>query len=103
MNGEPPEHDIWTIRYSDGFYRITQKGADVSLDVEDIETLQGANVQVWVNNDTSAQKWAISGNSRNGYQIQAKCSGYALDIFDGKIRDGVNIWQYHVNDGFAQE
>lgn len=103
MNGEPPEHDIWTIRYSDGFYRITQKGADVSLDVEDIETLQGANVQVWVNNDISAQKWAISGNSRNGYQIQAKCSGYALDIFDGKIRDGVNIWQYHVNNGFAQE
>lgn len=103
LSGEPPVFDIWTIKYSDGFYRITQKNADMSLDVYNADTLQETNVQIHGNNDSSAQKWAISGNSRNGYRIQAKCSGYSLDINGGTISNGTNIRQYASNDTGAQE
>ena len=100
---ELAEHDTWTITYSDGFYRIFQKGTDMALDVNNADTLQGANVKVFANNNSSAQKWAILGNGRNGYQIQAKCSGYALDINGGNIASGINVQQYHINNSAAQE
>ena len=103
LSGEPPVHDIWTITYNNGFYRISQKGTGVSLDVYGADTLQGQNVQAYGNNDSSAQKWAISRNNRNGYQIQAKCSGYALDIANGTIANGTNIEQYSCNGTSAQE
>ena len=102
-SGELAAFDTWTIRYSDGFYRISQNGADVSLDVNGADTLQGANVKVYANNDSSAQKWAISGNGRNGYRLQAKCSGYSLDVTDGNMANGSNIRQYSGNDTAAQE
>nr|WP_294662073.1 RICIN domain-containing protein [uncultured Blautia sp.] len=102
-SGDLGAFDTWTIRYSDGFYRISQNGADVSLDVNNADTLQGTNVKVYANNDSSAQKWAISRNGRNGYRLQAKCSGYSLDIAGGSISNGTNIWQYSGNDSAAQE
>ena len=75
----------------------------MALDVNNADTLQGANVKVFANNNSSAQKWAILGNGRNGYQIQAKCSGYALDINGGNIASGINVQQYHINNSAAQE
>ena len=102
-SGDIPVHDIWTITYRDGFYRIAQKGTNVSLDVYGADTLQGKNVQAYANNESSAQKWAVSGNGRNGYRIQAKCSGYSLDINGGNISNGVNVQQYASNDSSAQE
>ncbi|MDO5799514.1 MAG: RICIN domain-containing protein [Eubacteriales bacterium] len=101
-SGDLDTFDTWTIRYSDGFYRISQNGADVSLDVNNADTLQGANVKVHANNNSSAQKWAISRNGRNGYRLQAKCSGYSLDITDGNISNGTNVRQYSGNDTDAQ-
>ena len=103
FSGDLPAYDVWTIKYSDGFYRISQKDTDISLDVYNIETLQESNIQVWMNNDTSAQKWAISENGKNGYRLQAKCSGYSLDIAGGDISSGVNVRQYSGNDTAAQE
>ena len=103
FSGDLPSYDVWTIKYSDGFYRISQKDTDISLDVYNIETLQESNIQVWMNNDTSAQKWAISENGKNGYRLQAKCSGYSLDIAGGNISSGVNVRQYSGNDTAAQE
>ena len=101
-SGDLDTFDTWTIRYSDGFYRISQNGADVSLDVNNADTLQGANVKVYANNNSSAQKWAISRNGRNGYRLQAKCSGYSLDVTDGNISNGTNVRQYSGNDTDAQ-
>lgn len=102
LSGDPLAHDVWTITYRDGFYRISEKGAAVSLDVSGADTLQEKNVQAYENNDSSAQKWAISRNGRNGYRIQAKCSGYSLDIANGAISNGTNVWQYSGNDTAAQ-
>ena len=96
------DHDAWTLKYENGFYRITQYGKGMSLDVYNAETLDATNVQVWPNNDSSAQKWAISTNGRNGYRIQAKCSGYSLDVADGRFEKGTNIRQCVGNDTDAQ-
>ena len=95
--------DTWTIEYQDGFYRITQNGTGMALDVLEADTLQGKNVQVYGDNNSSAQKWAISENGRNGYRIQAKCSGYSLDVEEGTFVNGTNVWQYSANDTGAQD
>lgn len=101
-DGNIGDFDAWTIKYEDGFYRISQYGYARSLDVYWADTLQGQNVQVCDNNTSSAQKWAICRNERNFYRIQAKCSGYALDINGGTIAEGTNVQQWSVNDSNAQ-
>ena len=95
--------DCWHLSYSDGFYTITQIGTSISLDVTDGDTLRGKNIQVCEANGSSAQKWAISWNGRNGYTIQAKCSGYCLDVQDIKFEAGTNInqWENNGSDGQA--
>ena len=95
--------DCWHLSYSDGFYTITQIGTSMSLDVTDGDTLRGKNIQVCEANGSSAQKWAISWNGRNGYTIQAKCSGYCLDVQDIKFEAGTNInqWENNGSDGQA--
>ena len=94
--------DAWTIKYSDGFYRISQLGCDRSLDVNNASIKQGENVQVTSGNSSSAQKWAISLNPSQGYRLQAKCSGLSLDIEGGKLENGINVEQWSDNDSIAQ-
>ena len=98
--------DAWTLQYSDGFYRISQYGQSMSLDVNGGDTLCGKNVNAWQNNDSSAQKWAISAFWQNGeikgYRLQAKCSGYSLDINGGTIAEGTNVQQWENNDNDSQ-
>ena len=103
LKTELPAYDIWTVKYSNGFYTITQKGTNMALDVVSASKENGANVQVYTSNNSSAQKWAISSNGRNGYRIQAKCSGFSLDVKGGKTTTpGTNVQQYSNNDTDAQ-
>ena len=95
-------HDVWSITYSDGFYIIKQPGTDVALDVPYQSTLSGENVQVAKLNYCSAQQWAISRNGRNGYRLQAKCSGFSLDVSGGGAVSGTNVQQWQNNDSDAQ-
>ena len=90
--------DAWTIKYSNGYYRIAQYRQNVSLDVDDESTANGANVQVWYNNDTSAQQWQITGDASSGYRVKARCSGKNLDYQGGVLAQGTNVQQY-VEDG----
>lgn len=103
INDDTPDCDAWTIRYADGFYRISQKGYDRSLDVRNANMARGGNVVVAVNNDFSAQKWAISLNDGGGYRLQAKCSGLSLDITGGKLENGVNVEQWTAHNEAAQQ
>lgn len=82
------ESDIWTITYnsSDKFYTIKQKGTDMCLDVEGNGRAHNANVQVFPSSgDPDTHKWAISisAGDAKGYRIQAKCSGFYLDMKSG--------------------
>ena len=103
-SGDVSDSDAWTITYdSSGFYRVTQYGQAVSLEVSGSSTLKGENVQVWKNSATAkGQNWAISKNGNNGYRLEARCSGYSLDIKNGTIAKNSNVQQYADNSSNAQ-
>ena len=109
VSENPPVYDIWTITYnsSDKFYTIRQKGTNQCLDIYWADTKQGANVQVCISNNGSAQKWAITHNGSNGYRLQPQCSGagsnaMCLDVSGGSISSGTNIQQWMINNSNAQ-
>ena len=102
LENDPPSYDAWTLSYNDGFYTIKQKGTEMCLEVAGGDPLQGENVRVCESNGTAAQRWAISLNWNDGYRIQAKCSGYSLDIDSGIIEDKRNVQQWESNDSGAQ-
>ena len=94
--------DVWTITYnsSDKFYTIKQKGTDMCLDVEGNGKADDANVQVYPSSgDPDTHKWAISisANDAKGYRLQAKSSGYYLDMSNG-LGSGMNVRQHHDSD-----
>lgn len=98
-----PSCDIWTISYSNGFYKIKQKGGNLCLDVNGGYTLRGTNVQAWADNGSGAQKWAISKFSNGvGYRLQSQCSGYSLDVENGTMARNTNVRQWEGNDSNAQ-
>ena len=101
--GYLPAYEVWNLKYSGGFYTIRQRGTDMCLDVANADRKTGANLQMCQSNGSSAQKWAISrfGDGK-GYRLQAKCSGYSMDINGGSIVSGTNVQQWVGNDGNAQ-
>ncbi|MBQ9003084.1 MAG: RICIN domain-containing protein, partial [Eggerthellaceae bacterium] len=96
-----PGCDLWSVKYQDGFYTITQKGTGISLDVNGGSVNIDSNVQACFSNGTPAQRWAISKNG-DGYRLQAKCSGYSLDVEGGTVADGTNVQVHSSNDTAAQ-
>lgn len=104
-DGEPGEHDIWTITCgADGYYTIRQKNTGMCLDViedNDSKLLCGTGVQVWESTGASNQQWAIV-SCESGYILQARCSGFCLDIAGGTFDNDAKIRQYEINQSDAQ-
>lgn len=95
--------DVWKVTNNgNGYYRIAQYGQNVSLDVYNESNENGANVQVWTNNNWSAQQWAISGNKNAGYRMKAQCSGKYLEYRDSNLISGTNVQQWAYDDVPAQ-
>lgn len=101
-DGNIGDYDAWTVRYENGFYRISQRGQNVSLDVDNESSANGANVQVWINNDFSAQKWTITGSSSTGYRLKALCSNKSLEFENSILAGGTNVQQWADDDVPAQ-
>ena len=98
----PVSQDIWTIKYSDGFYSIKQKGAEIALDVWYESLYSGASIRAGTAHGKANQQWAISRNGSNGYRVQSKISGFAMDIAGGSARSGANILQRPVDNSPSQ-
>ena len=91
--GDLPLCDIWSVKYSKGYYEITQAGTSVALDVTGGGTQVRTNVQAYNSNGTDAQKWAIAKASTNdGYTVQAKCNDYYLTVQGGVAEAGTNVY-----------
>lgn len=91
--------DIFTVKYIDdgGFYTITQKGTDMSLDVENESFSEGANVQ-WIKYKAlECQQFSIKSEGNGWYQIRNRNSGYALDVANS------NVQQWYENHTDAQK
>lgn len=107
ISSVPPACDVWTLIYnsSDKFYTIKQKGTDMCLEIESEYTFHGAKARVHNNTNSSAQKWAIELNGKNGYRLRAKCSGdgtNAMGLTASSISNNAQIIQSTVNNSNAQ-
>ena len=97
-----------------GFYKITNKLSGKCLDSEgsnewlyNQSTGKRTNVQQWTDYNDSGQQWAVNeiaaGDQGMLYTFQARCSGYYIDIEEGKIESGTNISMWEGNGCAAQQ
>ena len=84
------------------FIRMAKNSSFV-LDVDSGSKANGANVQVYSNNDSTAQKWDLTRNTDGTYTICSAVSGKALDVTNGSAVSGANVQQYEKNGSKAQK
>ncbi|MBQ9865863.1 MAG: RICIN domain-containing protein [Lachnospiraceae bacterium] len=83
--------DAFTVTYLDnGFYKITQKGTNMALEVAGASMYQEANVQMGpYNSSNEAQMWDIEiapdidGRGTGWYALRARNNSFVLDIVGG--------------------
>lgn len=90
-----------------GFYRITNKKSGKCLDVVDGSVYmygtdgEPTNVRQCTDNGSAAQRWAIreidDGDKGLMYTLQARCSGFFLDLYYAKTESGANISMHMSN------
>lgn len=89
---------------ADGTYTIsTLLNSNYVLDVKDGHTNNGANIQLYENNDTAAQQFIVSHDSQGYVTFTNVKSGKVLDLSDAVVKDGGNIQQYKSNGTRAQK
>ncbi|MBS6396168.1 MAG: RICIN domain-containing protein [Clostridiales bacterium] len=72
------------------------------LDVSSGSSADGANVQLYQMNNSSAQRFKISYNGDGTYTLKAEHSGKVLDVANGSYVNGSNVRQYTSNHSAAQ-
>lgn len=104
MNSETgAANQVWYFqRQSDGSYKITNCLDGRALDVHNFGTTDGTNVAVCESNDSTAQRWFITGES-GAYFFRAACGDLVLDINGGSTEDGTNVQMWTRNDSTAQK
>lgn len=89
---------------ADGTYTIsTLLNSNYVLDVKDGHTNNGANIQLYENNDTEAQQFNVSHDSQGYVTFTNVKSGKVLDLSDAVVKNGGNIQQYKSNGTRAQK
>ncbi|MDO4747902.1 MAG: RICIN domain-containing protein [Eubacteriales bacterium] len=96
---------VWKfIRQADGSYKIiNMKDGKSALNIDGGKADSGANLQIYSDNDTKAQRFYIY-DAGNSYIIKAACSKVSvLDVEGGKSADSTNVRQYEYNGTTAQQ
>lgn len=89
---------------TDGTYTLTPACApNARLDVAGGSQANLANVQIYTDNGSNAQKWDIASLGNGYYKLTAKCSGRVLDAYYNNISSGQNIIQYPWDGGNYQQ
>jgi lipoprotein-anchoring transpeptidase ErfK/SrfK len=90
------------VSVKDGVYTIVSKLDDQKvLDISGGSMGSGANLQLYKNNGTNAQKFIIT-KTGGTYRVTSLNSGMTLDIAGGSIQSGTNVRQYFNNNTAAQ-
>ena len=89
----------------DGVYKIKSALSNNKyIDVSDGLYENGANVQLWTNDNVQQQKFQLTYNKKeNYYEIMSVNSGKVLDVQSNGKYDGANVWQYEGNSTDAQK
>lgn len=86
-----------------GYYRIQNANSNFSLDVAGASIENRANVQIYQNNTSCAQRWRVSKNADGSYRIQNACSNKSLDVNGGVGANGTNVQIWSNNESNAQK
>ena len=76
---------------------------DAVIDVVAGSSTDGANVQIYTNNGSGAQKWKITSDNDGAYTIRNVATGKSLDVEAGRIKNGTNVQSYSFNGSCAQK
>lgn len=89
---------------ADGVYKIgNAQNSNYVLDIASGSKNNGANVQLYLSNGSTAQSFTVS-HDTNGYVTFTNVnSGRALDVSDGKVANYSNIQQYNSNGTKSQK
>lgn len=88
----------------DGEYIIrTKLDSNIVLDLTGASSENGANIQIYAENGSSAQKWEVAENSDGTYTIKNMVSKKVLDVVAGGIYDTTNVQSYTENGTCAQK
>lgn len=97
------DSDTEDVSIADGEYTITSAlDNDKVVDVSGNSENNGANVQIYQSNDSSAQKFNIHKNQYGDYTITNSYSHKSLDVAGGSSRSGANVQMYDFNGTPAQ-
>ena len=89
-------NQLWKFyKNSDNYYEIVNVGTGKRLDVSDAGTANGTNIQVWTDNDSSAQRWGVYG-SQGSYLLKPKYSTSSV-LDSGGGNNNVHLWTYANN------
>ena len=73
------------------------------IDVNGGNPNDGANIQIYTNNGSAAQKWLITSDGEGAYIIKNATSEKVIDVAAGGTRDGTNVQTYAYNGSCAQK
>ena len=89
---------------ADGIYTLAPQCApNARLDVQDGSSADGANIQIYEQNGSSAQQFSLSYVGGGCYTITALCSNKVLDVYSGNTSSGTNVTQYSSHGGDNQK
>lgn len=103
QNKSDSDYQRWHFKLqSDNTYKITNVATGKNLDVYNADTANGTNIQIWKDNNTSAQYFYIRYNN-SGFGIIPKANtSAAVDIANGYFDNGTNIQEWNWNASNAQ-
>lgn len=84
------------------YYIASAVNTGYVIDVYDGSRKMQANVQLFANNGSNAQKFEIIDKGYGYVAIRNVKSKHFLDVAGGSRKNGANIWQYRDNGGDAQ-
>lgn len=92
------------VSISSGVYTISSAvNSGQVVDVSNGSTDNGANIQIYENNDSGAQIWKIEYGTDGLYTFTNIQSNKVLDVNGGYIYSGNNVQQYQSNGTLAQK
>lgn len=95
LHGPTPTSSIYL---ADGVYSLIGKDSNKALDVVGASINNGASVQIWEENGTTAQKWRISKDKDNYYTIINVNSGKLLGAQNSNANRGAKIQVWNNDD-----
>lgn len=88
----------------EGEYEIEAwSNANMVIDVQNGDTGNGTNIQLYERNGTAAQKWQIKSNNDGTYTLTNPKSGRVLDVASAGTSNGTNVQLYESNGTCAQK